>query len=85
MTRYCETVFRMTSQTRKHILGIATAGMALVGGCSSEQLYNGFRQNRTQECREMPGIAQERCQARYDESYKDYADRREQELEDESL
>lgn len=75
----------MTNRTRRHILGIAAVGMVLVGGCSSEQLYNGFQQNRTQECREMPGIAQERCLDRYDESYKDYADRRKQELEDKSL
>jgi len=75
----------MSNQTRKPILGIAALGMALVGACSSEQLYNGFQQNRTQECREMPGIAQERCLERYDENYKDYADRREQELGDQSL
>ena len=75
----------MKGEIRRMVVGLGAAGMVLVGACSSEQLYNGLQQNRAEECREMPGMTQERCLARYDESYRDYAERREQELDDPSF
>ncbi len=42
-------------------------------GCTSEQIYNAIRDNRIQDCENLPIPQQEYCRAQYRTTYKEYA------------
>ena len=41
-------------------------------GCTSEQVYNAIRENRIQDCENIPIPQQESCRAQYETSYEEY-------------
>ena len=44
-----------------HTLTLALAASALLGACSSRQLYSAGQQWQAQECRRLPAPEQQRC------------------------
>lgn len=72
----------MRGEIRRFMASIGASVLVLLGACSSGQIYHGLQQNLAQQCRELPGIQQERCLARYSERYTEYAERRADALEE---
>jgi len=57
----------------KNILNIIILGViAILSGCSNEQLYNGIQQNRASACPKYPPSQYEACLRRHSRSYEDY-------------
>lgn len=44
-----------------------------MAGCTSEQLYNAIRDNRIQDCENLPIPQQEHCRSQYQTTYEEYA------------
>lgn len=44
-----------------------------MAGCTSEQLYNAIRDNRIQDCENLPIPQQEHCRSLYQTTYEEYA------------
>ena len=46
--------------------------LLVMAGCTNEQLYNAIRENRIQDCENIPIPQQESCRAQYETSYEEY-------------
>lgn len=44
-----------------------------MAGCTSEQLYNAIRDNRIQDCENLPIPQQDHCRSLYQTTYEEYA------------
>ncbi len=51
------------------VLGLPLAA----AGCTSEQLYNAIRDNRIQNCENLPIPQQEHCRSLYETTYEEYS------------
>lgn len=51
----------------------AIALLLATAGCTSEQLYNAIRDNRIQDCENLPIPQQEDCRSQYQITYEEYA------------
>jgi hypothetical protein len=63
------------------ITSIIGAGL-LLGACSHEQLYDGIRVNRLNDCMTLSGTRHEECISRYEMSYQEYRRLRDLEIDD---
>ena len=52
---------------------LAITLLLAMAGCTSEQLYNAIRDNRIQECENMPIPQQDHCRSQYQTAYEEYA------------
>ena len=44
-----------------------------MAGCTSGQLYNAIRDNRIQDCENLPIPQQDHCRSQYQTTYEEYA------------
>lgn len=52
---------------------LAFAMLPAMASCTSEQLYNAIRDNRIQDCENLPIPQQEHCRSLYQTTYEDYS------------
>ena len=52
---------------------LAFSALLATAGCTSEQLYNAIRDNRIQDCENLPIPQQEHCRSLYQTTYEEYA------------
>ena len=52
---------------------LAFSLLPALAGCTSEQLYNAIRDNRIQDCENLPIPQQDQCRSLYRTTYEDYS------------
>ncbi len=52
---------------------LAFSLLPAMAGCTSEQLYNAIRDNRFQDCENLPIPQQDHCRSLYGTTYEEYA------------
>ena len=52
---------------------LAFALLFATASCTSEQIYNAIRDNRIQDCENIPIPQQDHCRSLYETSYEEYA------------
>ncbi len=52
---------------------LAFTPLLALQGCTGEQLYNAIRDNRIQNCENLPVPQQDHCRSLYETTYEEYA------------